>query len=251
MIGCATGFYATIGCHPTRSAQFDKFKGGPSAYLEALDTLIEKNLKGKGRVVAVGECGLGTTFELFPSPGPNCECKTTIGRTLPIQKPRRGTSVSLFDRSSMLIFYAKHGIGSQLGLAKKYHLPLFLHSRAAHQDFVKILRDEGFGENGGKAVGGNGGVVHSFTGAAEEVVELVCTAYSSALRLRPEQISRYKWDSTSGAVVVTEPSFRTDHIRSVNGCSMKTEANLAAVRKIPPGKIMFETGRFIPGPRPV
>ena len=29
----------------------------------------------------------------------------------------------------------------------------------------------------------------------------------------------------------------------MNGCSMKTEANLAAVKVIPPGKIMFETGR--------
>jgi TatD DNase family protein len=62
---------------------------------------------------------------------------------------------------------------SQLSLAKKYHLPLFLHSRAAHLDFVKILQEEGFGENGGKAVGGKGGVVHSFTGSIEEVSELV------------------------------------------------------------------------------
>lgn len=53
------GYYATIGCHPTRSAQFDKFRGGPEAYLAALDTLIAENLEGKGRVVAVGECGLG------------------------------------------------------------------------------------------------------------------------------------------------------------------------------------------------
>jgi Tat protein secretion system quality control protein TatD with DNase activity len=41
----------------------------------------------------------------------------------------------------------------------------------------------------------------------------------------------------------------SDHARSVNGCSMKTEANLAAVKAIPPGKIMFETGQFIPVPR--
>jgi len=61
----ATGFYATIGCHPTRSGQFDKFKGGPSAYLDALDSLIEKHLRGKGRVVAVGECGLGMAAEMF------------------------------------------------------------------------------------------------------------------------------------------------------------------------------------------
>jgi TatD DNase family protein len=39
---------------------------------------------------------------------------------------------------------------------------------------VKILREEGFGKNGGEAVGGKGGVVHSFTGTVEELVELVC-----------------------------------------------------------------------------
>jgi hypothetical protein len=58
--------------------------------------------------------------------------------------------------------------GLQLFLAKKYKLPLFLHCRAAHQDFVSILRDEGFGEDGERK-----GVVHSFTGSVEEVIELV------------------------------------------------------------------------------
>ena len=53
------GFYATVGCHPTRSAQFDQFRGGPEAYLQQLDQVIATNLEGKGRVVAVGECGLG------------------------------------------------------------------------------------------------------------------------------------------------------------------------------------------------
>jgi hypothetical protein len=74
---------------------------------------------------------------------------------------------------------ADHGTvrspGSQLVLAKKYHLPLFLHSRAAHDDFVQILREEGFGEDGGKAVGGRGGVVHSFTGSVEDANDYVCT----------------------------------------------------------------------------
>jgi TatD DNase family protein len=58
----AVGFYATVGCHPTRSGQFDTFNGGPEAYLQALDQLISQNLTGVGRVVAVGECGLGATF---------------------------------------------------------------------------------------------------------------------------------------------------------------------------------------------
>ena len=62
---------------------------------------------------------------------------------------------------------------SQLALAKKYHLPLFLHVRAAHDDFVQILREEGFGEDGGRAVGGRGGVVHSFTGRTKEMKEFV------------------------------------------------------------------------------
>ena len=53
--------YATIGCHPTRSSDFDKFSGGPAAYLSELDKLIEQHMEGPGRVVAVGECGLGTT----------------------------------------------------------------------------------------------------------------------------------------------------------------------------------------------
>jgi TatD DNase family protein len=51
--------YATVGCHPTRSKEFDSFKKGPEAYLAGLESLISKNLTGKGRVVALGECGLG------------------------------------------------------------------------------------------------------------------------------------------------------------------------------------------------
>ena len=101
LIDHITGFYATIGCHPTRSGQFDKFKGGPSAYLDALDKLIEKHLRGKGRVVAVGECGLGTITQTFLNSGPDRGNQTMIERTSPTQRPRRNTSVSLFDVSSV------------------------------------------------------------------------------------------------------------------------------------------------------
>lgn len=103
LIGRATGFYATIGCHPTRSGQFDKFKGGPSAYLDALDKLIEKHLRGKGRVVAVGECGLGTITGIFSVLYPDCGRKTTIEHTSQTRRPSGNTSVSSFDAPSIFI----------------------------------------------------------------------------------------------------------------------------------------------------
>jgi hypothetical protein len=68
----------------------------------------------------------------------------------------------------------KIGFRLQLSLAKKHHLPLFLHSRAAHADFVSILKAEGFGTDGGRAVGAKGGVAHSFTGTPQEAADLVC-----------------------------------------------------------------------------
>jgi len=166
------GLYATIGCHPTSSSDFDKYQQGPEAYLQALGNLIESNLKGKGRVVAIGECGLDYDRTRFA--------------TEAVQRVH---------------------FRSQLGLAKKYHLPLFLHSRSAHKDFVGILREEGFGENGGKAAGANGGVVHSFTGTADEAVELM------------------------------EMGF---HI-GLNGCSLKTEDNLTTVKAIRLDRLMLET----------
>jgi len=94
-----------------------------------------------------------------------------------------------------------------LSLAKKYHLPLFLHTRASRADFARILREEGFGEDGGKAVGGRGGVVHSFTGSLEEVVELMDMGFYI----------------------------------SVNGCSLKTEENLKTAKAIRPERILLET----------
>ncbi len=39
---------------------FDKYsEGGPEGYLQALEDLISANLTGRGRVVALGELGLG------------------------------------------------------------------------------------------------------------------------------------------------------------------------------------------------
>ena len=96
-----------------------------------------------------------------------------IAHTSPLRKCSVAISVSTDPSVAQTHSSSNINLGSQLGLAKKYHLPLFLHSRAAHKDFVQILREEGFDKDGGKAVGGKGGVVHSFTGTVQEAAELV------------------------------------------------------------------------------
>ena len=152
MLGVNTDLYATVGCHPTRSTEFEK---DPSGYFQSLDELIEANLSGPGRAVAVGECGLDYD-------------RTHFASAIVQRKHFRGCgrATRRFRVDGVLT-------GSQLALAKKYHLPLFLHSRAAHKDFVQILREEGFGEDGGRAVGGRGGVVHSFTGSSQDAIDYV------------------------------------------------------------------------------
>jgi len=166
------GLYATVGCHPTRSKEFDQHPEGPDAYLRALDKLIGDNLRPSGRVVAIGECGLDYDRTHFAS------------------KEEQQTHFR-----------------AQLVLAKKYHLPLFLHSRAAHVDLVKILKEEGFGEDGGKSVGAKGGVVHSFTGSSEEAAELISMGFYIG----------------------------------VNGCSMKSNQNLETLKTIALDRLLFET----------
>ena len=160
-----------MGCHPTRSKEFETHPNGPGAYLADLDAIIAGD-QDNGRVVAVGECGLGLwnrghslPIVLIDHPDYDrlhfspAEIQKKYFRVRPSAQPR----ISFNNNNSQI----------QLALAKKYHLPLFLHSRAAHGDFVRILKEEGFSEEGGIAVGGRGGVVHSFTGTVAEVAELV------------------------------------------------------------------------------
>lgn len=43
---------------------------------------------------------------------------------------------------------------------------------------MRILTEEGFADDGGRKAGARGGVVHSFTGTAEEIKELVSNPFS-------------------------------------------------------------------------
>ncbi|GAA5869631.1 hypothetical protein JCM8547_005090 [Rhodosporidiobolus lusitaniae] len=124
------GLYTTVGCHPCRATEMDKYEGGVEAYIEALSKVIEEN---RDRAVAVGECGLDYD-RLFHAP------KEDQLKNFP----------------------------PQLELASKYDLPLFLHSRAAHSDLVRLLKEHG------KPVRG---VVHSHTGTAEEALELISMGF--------------------------------------------------------------------------
>lgn len=99
-----------------------------------------------------------------------------------------------------------HSFAAQLDLVleTRPQLPLFLHSRAAHRDFVDLLKAK-FG-NGLERLE-RGGVVHSFTGTVDEMRELM----------------------DLGLYIGT------------NGCSFKTADNCAVVKEIHLDRLMLET----------
>lgn len=122
--------YATVGVHPCQAKLFDKFPGGPSKMLEELKA-IALEAKESGLAVAFGEIGLDYD-RLF----------------LSAKEPQ----LKYFE--------------AQLDLAVEIQLPLFLHSRAASEDFERLLasRLDKLPKKG---------LVHSFTGTVEEMQRLV------------------------------------------------------------------------------
>lgn len=100
----------------------------------------------------------------------------------------------------------RHSFESQLRVAASLQpqLPLFLHSRAAHRDFISLLKDA-FGPRLEKLE--KGGVVHSFTGTAEEMRELM----------------------DLGLYI------------GINGCSFKTTENCEVVKEVHLDRLMLET----------
>lgn len=100
----------------------------------------------------------------------------------------------------------RHAFAAQLALAASLapQLPLFLHSRAAHADFVAHLK-RAFGENLERLE--RGGVVHSFTGTVAEMAELMDLGL---------------------------------HI-GLNGCSFKTVENCEVVKAVRLDRLMIET----------
>lgn len=135
----------------------------PTSYLASLSSLIASD---RQHVVALGELGLDND-RLHFAPA--------------------ASQVSSFT--------------AQLALSKQHQLPLFLHSRAAHPEFLRVMKaNRPLWEH-------QGGVVHSFTGTKEEMLELVA----------------------EGLYV------------GINGCSLKTDDNLEVIKALPLEWLMLET----------
>lgn len=84
-------------------------------------------------------------------------------------------------------------------LAQKYGLPMYLHNRNTGDDFFRLVRQHRHMFSTG--------VVHSFTGTAQEVQQII----------------------------------ELDLYIGINGCSLKTAENLEVVRTIPLDRLMIET----------
>ncbi|ORX98537.1 deoxyribonuclease tatD [Clohesyomyces aquaticus] len=122
--------YATVGVHPCSAKHFDTFHGGPSALLAAIRDLAIKT-KESGETVAFGEIGLD------------------YDRLL------------LTPKDQQLKYFE-----AQLEIAVEVQLPLFLHSRAASEDFEHLLAAK-------LPKLPKKGLVHSFTGTVEEMQRIV------------------------------------------------------------------------------
>ncbi|XP_027350823.1 putative deoxyribonuclease TATDN1 isoform X1 [Abrus precatorius] len=94
--------FCTVGVHPTRCKEFEE-SGDPEKHFQALLTLAKEGIQ-KGKVVAIGECGLDYDRLHF------CPAE--------IQK-------KYFEKQFELAYITK--------------LPMFLHMRAAAADFCEIV----------------------------------------------------------------------------------------------------------------
>ncbi|XP_051115154.1 uncharacterized protein LOC127240486 isoform X2 [Andrographis paniculata] len=115
--------FCTVGVHPTRCKEFDD-SGDPEKHYEALLSLAKAGVE-KGKVVAIGECGLDYDRLHF--------CPVEIQK-------------KYFEK--------------QFELAHAMKLPMFLHMRAAAEDFCSILE-----QNKHRFCSG---VAHSFTGSSQD-----------------------------------------------------------------------------------
>lgn len=130
--------YYTVGCHPTRC---NEFHAEPEVYYQSLIEEI-RDVDGSA-VVAIGECGLD--YDRFVCP----------------------LSQSRFRENFCSREIQKAYFKWQLKLASETRLPLFLHCRNAHEDFLGLIKKHV--EEFGPVIG----VVHTFDGSIQHAKEVV------------------------------------------------------------------------------
>lgn len=156
--------YATVGVHPCSAKSFEAYPQGPEALLVELKKLAEES-RNAGKATAFGEIGLDYD------------------------------RLHYADKETQITYFKK-----QLDLAVELQMPLFLHSRAAAEDFTSILKER-------LDQLPKRGCVHSFTGTLSEMQELVALGFDVG----------------------------------INGCSLKTEENLAVAKEVPLERLQIET----------
>ena len=95
-------YYSTIGVHPCRAAEPAKEKQTIEEYFNHIDKFLEEKI-GEGKVVAIGECGLDYD------------------------------RLNFANKETQLQVFPPH-----FDLANKYKLPMYLHCRNTHGDFLSI-----------------------------------------------------------------------------------------------------------------
>ena len=202
--------FATAGIHPCSSSIFS------SSHHKHHD---ESQSEGEGEAEHTPACGPDPTKPILDGDGVDRARSEHIiaDLTTLITEARASPSPGLVAFGEFGLDYDRlhycskevqlHSFAAQLTLAASLtpQLPLFLHSRAAHADFVRLLK-AAFGPRLERLA--RGGVVHSFTGTVAEMRELT------------EDLGLYI---------------------GVNGCSFKTAENCEVVAAIGLGRLMLET----------
>ncbi|GIQ83251.1 TatD family protein [Kipferlia bialata] len=159
--------YMTLGIHPTRSKQWNAKMRSELHSLLTEHARTEAN--PEGCVVAYGEFGLD------------------------------------YDRLHFADMETqKRAFKAQLALAAEFKLPLFLHERAAAEDFHSIIGPYSVATKGQE---GLAGVVHSFTGDAEGLKGHLALGFDIG----------------------------------INGCSLKKEENVTVASMVPLDRLHLET----------
>ncbi|QBM90144.1 TatD DNase family protein [Metschnikowia aff. pulcherrima] len=170
-------FASTAGVHPCTVAE--EFYGGIDNEAP-LENVEEKLLELKNIALEGHEKGLVKSFG---------EIGLDYDR---LHYSTRAQQREMFTRQLQVYAQVKH-----------LKMPLFLHMRAACDDFVELILP--FLEDGSISVGN--GVVHSFTGTKEELEKILKLGF----------------------------------FIGINGCSLKTQENVDVAKLIPPEKLMIET----------